>query len=146
MGLSSMPRIERLNFLFGGVLIIVCALLTRRDQALGVAVGVALTCLNFAFMNRLIGRWIEDAKRGDGVGSSRIALIAPKMVLLMGAVVLCLAFLPIDPVFFVVGYSVFIPSILVEGVVSMMRASSSTPDAPDPGESSTPTSSSQPHG
>ena len=102
MGLSSMPRIERLNFLFGGLLVIACALLTRRDQALGAAVGVVLTCLNFAFMNRLIGRWIEDAKRGDGAGSSRIALIMPKMVLLMGAVVLCLAFLPIDPVFFVV--------------------------------------------
>lgn len=146
MKLSSMPRIERLNYLFGGGLIIACALLTRRDQALGVAVGVALTCLNFAFMNRLIGRWIEDAKRGDGYGTTRIALIMPKMVLLMGGVVLCLALLPIDAVFFIVGYSVFIPSIVVEGIVSIMREEPSTPDSPDQGESSTPTSSSQPHG
>lgn len=141
MTMASMPRIERLNYLFGGVLVIVCALTTRRDQALGAAVGVALTCLNFAFMNRLIGRWIDDAKRGDGVGSTRVALIMPKMVGLMVAVVLCLKFLPIDAIFFVVGYSVFILSILVEGVLSVLRPAPSAPDAP-PGESSTPTSSS----
>jgi hypothetical protein len=82
---AHLPRIERLNYLIGGVLVIVCALtVTHRAQALGAAVGVALTCLNFAFMNRLIGRWLEDAKRGDGVGSSRIALIMPKMAGLMG--------------------------------------------------------------
>ena len=141
MTLASMPRIERLNYLFGGLVIIVCALTTRRDQALGAAVGVALTCLNFAFMNRLIGRWIDDAKRGDGVGSARVALIMPKMIGLMVAVVLCLKFLPIDAIFFVIGYSVFIVSILVEGVLSVLRPAPSDPDAPT-GESSTPTSSS----
>lgn len=140
MTMASMPRIERLNYLFGGVLIIVCTLATRRDQALGAAVGVALTCLNFAFMNRLIGRWIDDAKRGDGAGSNRIALIMPKMVALMGAVVLSLAYLPIDAIFFVLGYSVFVLSIMVEGVLSVLRPAPSTPDSPD--ESSTPTSSS----
>ncbi len=141
MTLASMPRIERLNYLFGGLVIIVCALTTRRDQALGAAVGVALTCLNFFFMNRLIGRWIDDAKRGDGVGSARVALIMPKMIGLMVAVVLCLKFLPIDAIFFVIGYSVFIVSILVEGVLSVLRPAPSDPDAPT-GESSTPTSSS----
>ncbi len=141
MTMASMPRIERLNYLFGGVLIIVCALTTHRAQALGAAVGVALTCLNFAFMNRLIGRWIDDAKRGDGVGSTRVALIMPKMVGLMVAVVLCLKFLPIDAVFFVIGYSVFIVSIVVEGVLSVLRPAPPAPDAPS-GESSTPTSSS----
>ena len=141
MTMASMPRIERLNYLFGGVLIIVCALTTHRAQALGAAVGVALTCLNFAFMNRLIGRWIDDAKRGDGVGSTRVALIMPKMVGLMVAVVLCLKFLPIDAVFFVIGYSVFIVSIVVEGVLSVLRPAPPSPVAPS-GESSTPTSSS----
>ncbi len=141
MTMASMPRIERLNYLFGGVLVVVCALTTHRDQALGAAVGVALTCLNFFFMNRLIGRWIDDAKRGDGVGSARVALIMPKMIGLMVAVVLCLKFLPIDAIFFVIGYSVFIVSILVEGVLSVLRPAPSDPDAPT-GESSTPTSSS----
>mgnify|MGYP000098914619 CR=1 FL=1 len=45
MTMASMPRIERLNYLFGGVLIIVCALTTHRAQALGAAVGVALTAI-----------------------------------------------------------------------------------------------------
>lgn len=141
MTMASMPRIERLNYLFGGIVVIVCAVTARRDQALGAAVGVALTCLNFFFMNRLIGRWIDDAKRGDGVGSARIALIMPKMIGLMVAVVLCLRFLPIDAIFFVIGYSVFVLSIVVEGVLSVLRPAPPAPDAPA-GESSTPTSSS----
>lgn len=140
MTAAHLPRIERLNYLVGGIVVIVCALTTRRDQALGAAVGVALTCLNFAFMSRLVGKWLDDAKRGDGVGSSRIALIMPKMALLMGAVVLCLAFLPIDPIFFVVGYSIFIVSIVIEGVLSVVRPAPPAPDASSDESSSTPTS------
>lgn len=141
MTAGSLSRIERLNYLFGGIVVIVCALTTRRDQALGAAVGVALTCLNFLFMSRLIGRWIDDAKRGDGAGSSRVALIMPKMVGLMIAVVLCLKFLPIDAIFFVIGYSVFIVSIVVEGILTVVRPAPTATD-PSSDESSTPTSSS----
>ena len=44
-------------------------------------------------------------------------LIIPKMIALMGAVVACLALLPIDAVAFVVGYSLFIVSIMIETAI-----------------------------
>lgn len=127
---DSLTRLERLNYLFGGIVVIVCALATRRDQALGAAVGVVLTCLNFAFMRRLVFKWTESVKNGDDRGGNRIFLILPKMVGLMGAVVLCLWLLPIDAIFFVIGYSVFIVSIVVEGVLSTLRPSSTGSGAP----------------
>jgi len=114
-----LTRIERLNYLFGGLLCIaVVFLATRRDQALGAAVGVALTCLNFALLRRLVFKWTSSVKEGDERGGTRIYLILPKMVGLMGAVVLALWLLPIDAVFFVVGYSVFILSIVVAGAMA----------------------------
>jgi hypothetical protein len=125
-------RIERLNYLFGGVLVIACAILAKRqDQALGAAVGVALTCLNFAVLRRLVFRWTRSVKAGDERGSTRIYLILPKMIGLMGAVVLALTLLPIDSIFFVIGYSTFILSIVVAGAMAGLGPDSddSTPDA-----------------
>lgn len=125
-------RIERLNYLFGGVLVIACAILARRqDQALGAAVGVALTCLNFAVLRRLVFKWTRSVKAGDERGSTRIYLILPKMIGLMGAVVLALTLLPIDSIFFVIGYSTFILSIVVAGAMAGLGPDSddSTPDA-----------------
>ena len=116
-----LARIEKLNYALGGVLIIVCALLTRQDQALGAAVGVVLTCLNFALLRRLVFKWTSAVKAGDSAGSNRILLILPKMVALMGAVVLSLWLLPIDAIFFVVGYSIFIPAMIVGTVLDSPR-------------------------
>lgn len=117
MDAASLTRIERLNYLFGGVLTIAVALFARRDQALGAAVGVALTCLNFALLRRLVFKWTASVKAGDERGSGRMFLILPKMVGMMGAVVLALWILPLDAIFFVIGYSVFIVSIVVEGIL-----------------------------
>jgi hypothetical protein len=114
-------RIERLNYLFGGIMVIACAIFaTRRDQALGAAVGVALTCLNFAILRRLVFKWTSSVKEGDERGGTRIYLILPKMIGLMGSVVLALWLLPINAVFFVAGYSVFILSIVVAGAMAGM--------------------------
>jgi hypothetical protein len=131
MDAASLTRMERLNYLFGGILVIVTAVLTRRDQALGAAVGVALTCLNFAFLRRLVFRWTASVKAGDEQGGRRMFLILPKMIGLMAAVVLSLWLLPIDAIFFVIGYSVFILSIVTEGILGAVRpAPSEDPSAP----------------
>jgi hypothetical protein len=114
-------RIERLNYLFGGVLVIAVAIFAKtRSQALGAAVGVALTCINFAVLRRLVFKWTASVKAGDERGGTRIYLILPKMIGLMGAVVLALWLLPVDAIFFVAGYSVFIISIVVAGAMAGM--------------------------
>lgn len=130
MGTASILRIERLNYLFGGVLVILAALFASQDQALGVAVGVALTCLNFFFLRKLIFKWTAAVKAGDERGGARIYLILPKMIGLMAAVVLVMLFLPIHPVGFVIGYSIFIASIVVGGVLDLLMTPSPEPGPP----------------
>ena len=84
-----------------------------------VAVGVALTCLNFLFLRKLIFKWTREAATGDG--SNAPLLVLPKMIGMMVAVVLCLALLPIDGVAFTIGYSIFVVSIVVELVMAVFR-------------------------
>jgi|GEM_PF-1338913 len=117
-------RIERLNYLFGGIAVIVAALTATRSQALGVAVGVALTCLNFFILRKIVFRWTAAVKANDEKGGNRIYLILPKMVGMMGAVVLVVMFLPINAVGFVIGYSIFIASIVVGTVYDLMLSPS----------------------
>ena len=116
----SMRRIERLNYAIGGVLVIAATLVFRDGRiALGVAVGVVLTCLNFFVLRRLVTRWTADA--AEGKQSNASFLMLPKMVGLMLSVALALLFLPIDPIAFTVGYSTFVVSIIADTTYSAMR-------------------------
>jgi hypothetical protein len=127
-----MRRITRMNYFLGGALVIGGALTQPRDVALGLAVGVALTCVNFFVLARLIGRWTSDAAKGTHSGSASM-LMMPKMIILMLAVVAALEFLPIDAAAFAIGYSTFVLSIMIEAVYANMVP------APEPGDDPTPT-------
>jgi hypothetical protein len=115
----SMLRIERINYGLGGALVILAALSQSREVALGVAVGVLLTCINFYVLRKLVVKWTGDAAQGRS-GSAQ-ALVLPKMVGLMGAVAAAILFLPIDPIAFTVGYSIFIVSIVIDTTYSAFR-------------------------
>ena len=117
--MASILRIERINYALGGVMIIASALTQPRDVALGVAIGVALTCLNFNILRRLITKWTAAAAKGEP--SNAPMLMLPKMVGLMGAVALAILFLPIQPVAFIVGYSIFMVSIVIDTTLSALR-------------------------
>jgi hypothetical protein len=121
----SLARIEKLNYAIGGVVVIVSVLALPHEFALGVAVGVALTCLNFLALRRLVVRWTADAAAGRP-GNAQL-LMVPKMAALMGLIVLALAFLPINAVALTAGFSIFIPSILIETLSASMRAPSPPP-------------------
>ena len=118
MNSPSLRRIERLNFAIGGALVIAAALTQPRSVALGVAVGVALTCLNFVVLRRLVAKWTAEAAQGKSGNSALLML--PKMGLLLGAVVLALALLPISGLALTIGYSIFIPSIIIETIYSSL--------------------------
>jgi ATP synthase I chain len=116
---DSLQRIERLNYAIGGVLVIAAALTQPRSIALGLAVGVVLTCLNFAMVRRIVFRATHGAANGQS--SNRMMLVLPKMVGLMAAVALSLWLLPINAAAFAVGYSIFIASIIVESIYAATR-------------------------
>lgn len=115
MGNDSMRRITRLNFILGGALTISAAITQPRDIALGVLVGVILTCANFIVLSALVRKWTAEAAAGAMRSG---ALVMPKMLGLMVAVVCALEFLPIDAAAFAVGYSTFVVSIMVEALYS----------------------------
>lgn len=117
--MASILRIERINYALGGVLIVAAAVTQPRDVSLGVAIGVALTCLNFHILRRLITKWTAAAAKGEP--SNAPMLMLPKMVGLMGAVALAILFLPIQPVAFIVGYSIFMVSIVIDTTFSALR-------------------------
>lgn len=119
MATPSLLRIERLNYALGGVLVIAAALTQTRPIALGILVGVALTCANFFVLRRLVTKWTRDAAQGKS-GNAPL-LMLPKMVGLMGAVAIAILVLPIDPIAFTIGYSLFIVSIVVDTTYSALK-------------------------
>lgn len=124
MASPSIQRIERLNYGIGAVVIAVAALTQAPAIALGLTVGVILTCANFFVLRKLVVKWTSDAAAGR-TGSAPL-LMLPKMVGLMGAVAVAILILPIDVVAFTIGYSIFLISIIVDTTYSALR--------PQPGE------------
>lgn len=122
MASPSIRRIERLNYGIGAIVIAVAALTQPRDIALGLTVGALLTCANFFVLRKLIVKWTREAAAGRGGNASLLML--PKMIGLMGAVVLAILFLPIHVVAFTIGYSIFFASIVIDATYSALR----TPD------------------
>jgi len=108
----SIHRIERLNYGIGAAVIVVGAITQPRDIALGLAVGALLTCANFFVLAKLVTRWTRDAAAGRG-GNAQL-LMLPKMIGLMGAVAVVVLFLPINVIAFIIGYSIFMVSIVAE--------------------------------
>lgn len=121
MGSPSILRIERFNYGLGAVVALGSLLTQSRSIALGVCVGVALTCANFYVLRKLITKWTTAAQKG--APSNAPLLMLPKMVGLMLAVAAAVLFLPIDPIAFTIGYSIFIISIVIEALYSSVFVS-----------------------
>jgi ATP synthase I chain len=120
VGSPSILRIERLNYGIGAALALGSLFTQSRAIALGICIGVALTCANFFVLRKLITKWTTSAQKG--APSNAPLLMLPKMVGLMLAVAAAVLFLPIDPIAFTIGYSIFIISIVIETVYSSVIA------------------------
>jgi hypothetical protein len=132
----SILRIERINYVLAGIVTIAAALTQSQPIALGIAVGAGLTCLNFFVLRKLVVRWTADAAAGK-TGNAPL-LMLPKMVGLMGAVAVSILLLPLEPIAFTIGYSIFIISIVIDTTYSALR----NPDGAGP----TSTETDKPHG
>ncbi len=123
---AAIYRIERINYAIGAVVVVIGLLTQSRTIALGLAVGVALTCANFFVLRKLVFKWTREAAAGTGGNSAVLAL--PKMLVLMLAVAGSLLLLPIDPIAFTIGYSIFIVSIVLDASRTALRAPDDLPD------------------
>jgi hypothetical protein len=121
---ETLRRIERLNYLFGIVLVLASVAFGTREFIGGVMVGVAITCLNFAVM-RALGMGLTRHVAAGGSPGKAIVLL-PKTIALLAVAGLALAFLPIAPLGFVMGFSIILLSITTEAVLTMMRPPAAT--------------------
>jgi hypothetical protein len=118
---AALVRIERMSYLFGGLLVAVCWLFLPREQALGALVGALIGCINFSLIRGIVTRWISRTATAASSaeparGSASGFFLIPKMAGLLVAIFLALRFLPLSPPFLAVGFSVFMLSIAVETV------------------------------
>ncbi len=110
MDSAATMRMERMNYVFGVMLIVGAAFLGSHEQLIGMAAGVTISCVNFSILRRLVARVLSS---GDGRNAAAI-LFLPQMVGLMAAVALAMFFLPASAAFIAIGFSVFMLSIGVE--------------------------------
>lgn len=120
MDRKSLSRIERMNYILGGALVAVVGVLGTRDQLLGALVGVVLSAVNFSLVVRIVEKMTAAATGGRAKASG--ILLAPKMLVLMGAAAVALFLLPISAVMLAAGFSVFLVSIAVETVRYVLRS------------------------
>jgi hypothetical protein len=124
MDVSALRRIERLNYILGGVLVAAAAILMSRADALGVLVGVVLSCGNFSLMRRMVQRWMRVAPERR---APQTLVLLPKMVGLMLAVFVSVHFLPVTGIGVLIGFSVFLVSIAIETVRFAVAGPASQP-------------------
>lgn len=120
MDAKSLLRVERLNYVFGALLIGLCAILTETSFSLGISLGVVITCANFAIIRRLVDKMLAS----DPDKRSATALyFLPKMVGLLVVVAVVLFFLPVSAIGLAIGFSIFFMSIMVESIRYMTGSS-----------------------
>ena len=115
MDRASLHRIERLNWILGGVLVAVCGALGTMEHVLGSLVGVVLGAVNFSLVARIVEK-MALAAQGKLDAKAGSMFLMPKMAILMGLVFAALYFLPVSVPALAVGFSVFMLSIVVETV------------------------------
>jgi hypothetical protein len=124
---QGLARIERINYVLTAIAIAVGAVVLGRPYALGLGVGALVGSVNFSLIRRLVDRWMQSAESRRGAVA---LLFVPKMMALMAVVVLLLYLLPMSPVFFTIGFSLFLVSIAVETVRFTLGGKSSAASHP----------------
>ena len=128
MDKASLGRIERMNYILGGILVALTGVLGTPDQVLGALIGVVLASLNFSLVRRIVERMMLSVQ-GKPAARAQGLFLMPKMLALMGAAAVALIFLPISPVMLAVGFSVFLVSIGVETVRYVLQGPAETGDS-----------------
>lgn len=114
MGPHAARRIEALNYILGGVAVVVGLFVLGKPEVLGLLCGALLGALNFSAIRRLVEKQIKAQKTGGSQAGA--ALIFPKMLVLIAAVAAAIFLLPIAPAFLALGFSIFLVSIAIETV------------------------------
>lgn len=114
------------NLLVAILLTLGSLLFKRTDVTLGVALGAAISLLNFQIFLRIA----RKALNGDGISVSMVPRFGFKFLVLAAIVAYVLLVLPVEPIAFVVGISITLVSISLSGALSL-GAVSESPESTD---------------
>jgi hypothetical protein len=117
----SIHRVERMNYLLGGLLVAATALLGSREHMLGALVGALVSAVNFSLISRIVRRMGSAPAPGQNTAA---LMLVPKMLGVMGAITLAILFVPLSAVMLAVGFSIFLVSIGIETVRFALTAHS----------------------
>ena len=106
-----LQRIERTNYILTALAGVLGGLFLPGDRALGLLVGALIGSINFSMIAGITTRWLAGAANGGGAGGY---FLIPKMAGLIAVIALAIFFLPLDPLFLGIGFSVFVVSIIFE--------------------------------
>lgn len=117
----SVRHIERTSLVLVGLATLVSLLLWERSVVLGVAVGGGLAALNFIALRRLLQGLFHSSGTTPQKQALLGILLTLKFGLLATAIFLIIKFVPVSPVALLVGISLVVLSIFVEGFASLFR-------------------------
>ncbi len=122
MNEQALKRIERTTLVLVCCATLVSLLLWDRAVFLGVGLGGGLAALNFLALRRLMAALFRGADGRPQRQAVMGVLLTLKFGVLAGSIFLVIRFLPVDPVALMVGISVVVLSIFVEGLGVVLRA------------------------
>lgn len=113
MTIPHILRIERLAALLVGLTTLLSLLFWDASITLGAAVGGAIAALNFYALRRLVQAITSSENQSKQ--AVMVILLTMKLGALAGAIYLMINYLPVNPLAFMVGVSVIVLSIFIEG-------------------------------
>lgn len=111
MGPQHLRAMEKWNFVFTGVAILIAALAFDREHVVGVALGALIACANFTAIRKI---WEGLLSGSTERKQSMQMLFVLKMIALFAVVFVCIRFVPMSAGAFAIGISIFLLSIAVE--------------------------------
>ena len=105
-------RIERINYLLVAVLAAVGFVFLSTPHALGLVVGAAISAVHFSGLRWILDRLRRPSEGGQGGRMALGMLLIPHLLATMAAVVLALAYLPLSAGAMLIGFSIFLVSIV----------------------------------
>jgi hypothetical protein len=123
MDIKHLIAVEKWTCGLAAAMVLVAMLLLGRRAAFGVSLGAGLMALNAYALRRIGQRVIRTFKRPGRA----ILLLNVKMAVLLALVYVVVRYLPVDPIAFIVGISVFPVAIVIAALSHASRGDDGGP-------------------
>jgi len=119
---QSLRRIERAALLLVCLATLLSLVLWDRAVFLGVGLGGGLAALNFIALRRILGALFTAKESNPQRGALMGAMLVLKFLIMALSIFLVVKFVPVDAIALLVGISVVVLAIFVEGINSIIRS------------------------